>query len=83
VVVGLRLRSGGNGFGVDGFSGDPQSVVTPPSQMLVYQQNVDIASVHVAKLEFVRSLQAYQFNIATATVNPNPSLYPSLFACSV
>jgi len=80
VVVGLRLRSGGNGFAVDGFSGDPpQSAVPAPSEILVYQQNVDIASVHLARLEFVRSLQAYQFNIATATVNPRPELYPSLF----
>jgi hypothetical protein len=48
-------------------------------EILVYQQNVDIASVHLARLELVRSLQAYQFNIATATVNPRPDLYPSLF----
>jgi len=80
VVVGLTLRAGGNGFAVDGFSGDPpQSPVAAPSQLLVYQQSVDIASVHLARLTLVRSLQAYQFNIATATVNPNPSLYPSLF----
>lgn len=80
VVVGLTLRAGGNGFAVDGFSGEPpQSPVAAPSQVLVYQQNVDIASVHLARLTLVRSLQAYQFNIATATVNPNPSLYPSLF----
>jgi hypothetical protein len=80
VVVGLTLRAGGNGFAVDGFSGEPpQSPVAAPSQLLVYQQNVDIASVHLARLTLVRSLQAYQFNIATATVNPNPSLYPSLF----
>jgi hypothetical protein len=80
VVVGLRLRSGGNGFAVDGFSGDPpQSAVPAPSEILVYQQNIDIASVHLARLELVRSLQAYQFNIATASVNPNPELYPSLF----
>jgi hypothetical protein len=80
VVVGLTLRAGGNGFAVDGFSGEPpQSPVAAPSQILVYQQNVDIASVHLARLTLVRSLQAYQFNIATATVNPNPSLYPSLF----
>ena len=80
MVVGLTLRAGGNGFAVDGFSGEPpQSPVAAPSQLLVYQQNVDIASVHLARLTLVRSLQAYQFNIATATVNPNPSLYPSLF----
>ncbi|MGA8028614.1 MAG: hypothetical protein WB992_15835 [Bryobacteraceae bacterium] len=79
VVVGLRLRTGGNGFAVDGFSGDPPQVVPAPSEILVYQQNVDIASVHLARLEFVRSLQAYQFNIATALVNPQPELYPSLF----
>lgn len=80
VVVGLTLRAGGNGFAVDGFSGEPpQSPVAAPSQLLVYQQNVDIASVHLARLTLVRSLQAYQFNIATATVIPNPSLYPSLF----
>jgi hypothetical protein len=80
VVVGLRLRAGGNGFAVDGFSGDPpQSAVPAPSEILVYQQNVDIASVRLAKLELVRSLQAYQFNIATATINPRPELYPSLF----
>ena len=80
VVVGLRLRTGGNGFAVDGFSGEPpQSPVAAPSQLLIYQQNVDIASVHLARLVLIRSLQAYQFNIATATVNPNPSLYPSLF----
>ena len=80
VVVGLRLRTGGNGFAVDGFSGNPpQSAVPAPSEILVYQQNIDIASVHLARLEFVRSLQAYQFNIATATVNPRPDLYPSLF----
>ena len=80
VVVGLQLRAGGNGFAVDGFSGEPpQSPMAAPSQLLVYQQNVDIASVHLARLVMVRSMQAYQFNIATATVNPNPSLYPSLF----
>jgi hypothetical protein len=78
VVVGLRLRAGGNGFAVDGFSGDPPQAVPAPSEILVYQQNVDIASVHLARLEFVRSLQAYQFYIATA-VNPHPDLYPSLF----
>jgi hypothetical protein len=80
VVVGLRLRTGGNGFAVDGFSGEPPQAALPaPSELLLYQQNVDIASVHLARLVLVRSMQAYQFNIAAATVNPNPSLYPSLF----
>jgi hypothetical protein len=79
VVVGLALRTGGNSFAVDGFDGDPpQSAVAALSELLLYQQNVDIASVRFARLEFVRSLQAHQFNIATA-VNPQPNLYPALF----
>jgi hypothetical protein len=79
VVVGLRLKIAGNGFAVDGFSGDPpQSIVRSPSEILVYQQNVDMASVHLSRMELLLSLQAYQFNIVT-TVNTAPELYPSLY----
>jgi hypothetical protein len=63
--IGLQGRlSGGEGFAVDGLSGDPPLTLESGSAtIIVYQQNVNVNDIQLSPLEFVRSMQAYQFNM--------------------
>jgi len=64
VVIGLSVPASGTGFAVDGLSGNPSAAVdTEKPELLVYQQNVDVASLKLAKLDFIRNMQASQFNM--------------------
>lgn len=76
VVFGLIMRASGDGIAVDGFSGDPLQVpASAPAQLLVYQQNVDAASIRLSRLEFVRNLHAYEFNM----MNTNQQFFENVW----
>jgi hypothetical protein len=62
VVIGLAIL--GNGYAVDGFSGNaPQVFATEMPVFFVYQQNMNVAELHLAKLDFVSNMKASQFNM--------------------
>jgi tetratricopeptide (TPR) repeat protein len=52
-------------FAVDGFGEDarPRDLGSPSPVFLAYQQNIDIAALHLVKLDLVRSMQAQEFDI--------------------
>ena len=72
VVVGLSQKAAGTGIAVDGFDNElPQSPLSGLRGILIYQQNVDTAALHLSKLEFVGNLKAYEFNM----MNTNPQFF--------
>jgi len=51
-------------YGVQGLSGSPSVKLDNKSAMLlVYQQNIDVATLRLSRLEFVQTMQAFEFNI--------------------
>ena len=67
VVTKLGLEIGGRsglGYAMDGLGGEPPLSLRDQSPtFIVYQQNVNINSLHLSDLVFVSTKQAYQFNI--------------------
>jgi hypothetical protein len=76
VVIGLSVPASGTGFAVDGVSGNPSTAVDADKpELLVYQQNLDVASLRLAKLDFVRNMQASQFNM----IGTNPQFFRNIY----
>jgi hypothetical protein len=76
VVIGLSVPASGTGFAVDGLSGNPSAAADAEKlELLVYQQNLDVASLRLAKLDFIRNMQASQFNM----VGTNPQFFRNIY----
>jgi hypothetical protein len=76
VGISVGGASGGDGFGVDGFSGDPSlSIRTPKPIFIAYQQNLDVNSLHLSGLVYVATMKAYQFNM----LNTNPQFFGNIY----
>lgn len=76
VVIGLSVPASGTGFAVDGLSGNPSIAADPDKpELLVYQQTLDVASLKLAKLDFVRNMQASQFNM----MGTNPQFFRNIY----
>ncbi|MDD1777179.1 MAG: hypothetical protein LUQ65_03350 [Candidatus Helarchaeota archaeon] len=67
VVTKLGLEVGGRsgiGYAMDGFAAEPPLTLRSRSPIfIIYQQNVDPNSFYLSDLVYVRTHQAYQFNI--------------------
>lgn len=65
VVIGLQNNMIGANFAVDGFGEDtsPRDLGSASPVFLGYQQNIDTTAIHLYKIDFVRSMQAQQFDI--------------------
>jgi hypothetical protein len=76
IVVGLSVQASGVGSAVDGFADESaQGFAVDMPTFLVYQQNVDTSAFHLAKLDFVRSMQAGQFNMQ----NTSPQFFRNVY----
>ena len=65
VTTRMGLQLGGRGFAVDGVEGSPPLTIydlTPT--IIVYQQNINVATLHLSKLTYIRTMVANQFNLA-------------------
>jgi hypothetical protein len=63
LIAGATI-GGSAGYAVDGLAGDPPIVIhdlTPT--ILVYQQSFEMSTLHLSKLAYVSTMQAYQFNM--------------------
>jgi outer membrane lipoprotein-sorting protein len=74
--VGLQLLIGDKGMAVDGLYGKP-SIKLKNQQLsfIVYQQNIIIDTIHLSPLVYIKSMQAYEFNI----LNTNPNFFRNVY----
>ncbi len=73
IVFGLTI--GPNGYAVDGFAGKPPQTFSAASSLLVYQQNVDVSQMHLAQLEFIGNMRAFEFNMG----HTNPTFFAGIY----
>jgi hypothetical protein len=72
----IGISVGGNGFGVDGLSGDPPIAVrTSKPTIIVYQQNLDVNSLHLSNLVYVSAMKAFQFNM----IGTDPPFFRNIY----
>lgn len=63
-IVGLPLRVGNIGYALDGMAGEPYITINSNTPIIiVFQQNVDVNSLLLYEMVYVKTMEAQQFNI--------------------
>lgn len=63
-LVAAATIGGTNGYAVDGMEGNPPLTIRDSTAtIIVFQQSIDISTLHLSELTYVSTMQAYQFNI--------------------
>jgi hypothetical protein len=76
VVTKFGLTLADRGFAVDGLPDQETLKITNRTPtVIVYQQNVNINSLRLSSMSFVKSLKAYQFNI----INTAPQFFSGVY----
>ncbi len=75
-VIGIRVGATDRGSAVDGVAGTPE-VSFPNNRidyLMVYEPNLDVRRFVLARLRYVRNMQAHQFNLGT-----DPAFFTSVW----